>query len=142
MPGWPYRTAARILFVDDETSLRQIAADMLAELGYDVTLAGDGQEALDLLQRDPGAFDLLITDATMSRMAGAALIEAVRGLAPSLPAILCSGQGELMPGHRPAGVRFLAKPVTMAELATAIRATLATASPAPGPSGRQCRPGP
>jgi CheY-like chemotaxis protein len=115
----------RILFVDDEPALRQNAEDLLTNLGYRVVLAADGAEALDLLRRDPDACDLLVTDTTMPRMTGIDLVVAARKLIPQLPVILCSGQGDPPSGIRPAGVRFLTKPITATELAAAIAQVLA-----------------
>ena len=117
--GWARGSGERILLVDDEVALREITAELLTELDYRVTTARDGQEALELLTRDPAAFELLITDSTMPRLTGAALIAAAARIAPKLPVILCSGNADAAPG-----VRFLAKPVPMAALATAIRETL------------------
>lgn len=110
----------RILIVDDEPTICEIVGEMLRELNYRVVTAGDGREALDLVRADPQGFAVLITDLTMPRMTGVALINAVRELAPQMQVILCSGQGEMASDVRPRDVRFLTKPVTTAEMAAAV----------------------
>jgi chemosensory pili system protein ChpA (sensor histidine kinase/response regulator) len=65
----------RVLFVDDSLSVRKVAEKLLTELGAEVTLAVDGQDALDLLSRQ--AFDLVFTDLEMPRLHGFELIQAV-----------------------------------------------------------------
>jgi CheY-like chemotaxis protein len=109
----------RILFVDDEPVLCNLAAEALGNLNYVVTTVSDGQSALDLLKRDPLAFDLLITDSTMPRMTGPALIAAARIVNPNLRIILSSGQS-MSNAER----YFLAKPMTMSELGNMVRTAL------------------
>jgi PAS domain S-box-containing protein len=114
----------RILFVDDEAALRTIACELLAGLGYRVTPAQDGQQALELLQAQARDFDLVITDVTMPRLTGPELLLAVRELRPELPVLFITGRGnETLPAE-PAAVGTVAKPFTRAELAAAVRAAL------------------
>ncbi len=115
----------RILFVDDEIILCVLAREMLSALNYQVTIANDGEEALALIRQSAVPFDLVITDTTMPRLTGIELIATLRALHPGLPMILTSGQGPDSSATLPSDVRFLAKPITMAELATAIQAALA-----------------
>jgi len=115
----------RILFVDDEMILCELAREMLTLLNYQVTIANDGEEALVLIQQATTPFALVITDATMPRLTGTDLIATLKSLHPGLPVILTSGQGPDGSESWPSEVQFLAKPVTMAELSKAIRAALA-----------------
>ncbi len=120
------RGSERILFVDDEPVLRVLAEEMLGSLGYRVTVASDGQAALEELERTPTGFDLVITDTSMPRMTGLVLIAELRRRFPALPIIQCSGEsdGEGHAGVQTGAARFLAKPMTIAELATAVREVL------------------
>ena len=64
---------ARILIAEDEEALRGLIARALMQDGHEVMTANDGAEALDLLARERGAFDLLLTDIRMPVMDGIAL---------------------------------------------------------------------
>jgi two-component system cell cycle response regulator CpdR len=64
---------ARILVVDDEEAIRSLVARALAQDGHEIATAEDGADALDLLTRRPGGFDLLVADIRMPVMDGIAL---------------------------------------------------------------------
>jgi DNA-binding NtrC family response regulator len=66
----------RILVVDDEESIRSLLKTGLSELGYVVSLAENGEEALHLLEK--GSFDILIIDLVMPGMNGLDLIKKIR----------------------------------------------------------------
>ncbi len=66
----------KILFVDDSTSIRKLVEMILEQAGYEVTVAEDGQDALQFLDGRP--FDLVITDLHMPRMNGLELITSIR----------------------------------------------------------------
>ena len=68
----------RILFCDDIPMLREVVAVVLRKLGHEVDTSTDGQDALDKLQSNPGAFDLLITDNRMPRLSGIELVDKLR----------------------------------------------------------------
>jgi two-component system cell cycle sensor histidine kinase/response regulator CckA len=70
--------ATTILVVDDDEDFREVIAAILEKAGYDVLEAPNGAEAAAILDRRPGAVDLLITDIQMPKMTGAQLIECVR----------------------------------------------------------------
>jgi CheY-like chemotaxis protein len=65
-----------ILVVDDEVTIRSLLADVLSSVGFDVTLAKDGQESLD--QMEDNRFDLLITDINMPRLDGIELLKRMK----------------------------------------------------------------
>ena len=67
-----------ILVVDDTRSMRKMVAAVLAEAGYSVSEAGDGDEALELAQTR--RFDLVVTDHNMPRMDGVTLVSELRRL--------------------------------------------------------------
>jgi len=109
-----------VLLADDEAELRSVMAEMLEDwFDLEVVTASDGQEALEIFQQRPEAFDLVILDATMPRMGGVAAFAAMRERRPGLPGILCSGYA--VPASREQAVTqgfadFLKKPFSSAEL--------------------------
>lgn len=87
----PSETGKHILFVDDEKSLALLGADLLEEMGYRVTCAFNGEEALELFQQQLSSFDLAITDVSMPGMSGIELAQELFRLSPTTPVIICSG---------------------------------------------------
>ena len=69
---------ARVLVVDDSVSIRQMVEMTLRSADFDVTLAEDGQHALEVCSNK--AFDFVLTDQNMPRMDGLTLIKNLRGL--------------------------------------------------------------
>jgi two-component system cell cycle sensor histidine kinase/response regulator CckA len=120
--------AGRILFVEDEPAVRNIAARLLRERGYEVIEAGDGEEALDLAERHAGTIDLLISDVIMPGMDGPSLLKAARPFLGAAPVMFISGYAEaefsdLLEGET--GVSFLAKPLDLKTLAERVKARIA-----------------
>ena len=76
----PY-DAKRILIVDDEPLLRDFLQEILARKHYTVAVAGDGEEALSLLENEEYA--LVFTDWRMGKMDGVSLLRAARRVSPS-----------------------------------------------------------
>jgi len=119
----------RILFVDDEAMLADIAGRVLRSLGYRVTTRTSSVEALELFRARHGDFDLVITDMTMPNMTGADLARQMLAIRPGLPVILCTGYSEIMSAEqaRQAGIRgYVMKPLTRREIAKAVRSALDT----------------
>jgi CheY-like chemotaxis protein len=117
----------RILFVDDEEDLVEMAEDILDELGYVVTSTVNGHEALALIKQDPSRFDLIITDQTMPGMTGLDLAEKVLALRGDMPIVLCTGFSHAVDAGaaQQAGIKALAmKPFTKREIVTTIRKAL------------------
>ncbi len=86
----------RLLFVEDEKNLAESSKDLLEALGYEVVLAADGLEALELFKADPDGFDAVLTDMTMPRMTGKDLARELLALRPKLPIIVCTGFSDLL----------------------------------------------
>jgi PAS domain S-box-containing protein len=114
--------ALNILLVDDHDGVRATTAALLEDLGHSVRHVTEGAHALELFRKDPGAFDLLITDYAMPRMSGAELVRQVRSQAEDFPALIITGyaQADFNASESP-DVRFLAKPFTAEQLKTALR---------------------
>jgi len=79
----------KILLVDDDDSLRRVAALQLEDVGYEVTPAADGGEAKSLLER--GHFDLVITDLKMRRVGGLELLTWIKERSPDTQVIMMTG---------------------------------------------------
>jgi DNA-binding response OmpR family regulator len=97
-PTAPARSAAmsppaRLLLVDDEANIRRTLGALLQRAGYEVAFAGDGEEALALLDRQP--FDLAIVDLKMPGMGGMEVIAAARTRQPDIAVIVLTGHGSL-----------------------------------------------
>nr|WP_320132396.1 response regulator [uncultured Holophaga sp.] len=118
----------RVLLVDDEPLVLETAASTLKSLGFQVTLATDGLEALELFRETPEDFALVLMDITMPRMDGKEAFEAMRAIRADIPIILCSGYTDLDSIQQPLGSRqteFLPKPYQMRDLQRVIRFCLA-----------------
>jgi CheY-like chemotaxis protein len=112
------RASGRVLLVDDEDVVRVATADMLVELGYQVTEAESGQAALDIMgQQD---FDLLVSDHMMPGMAGTDLARIAVAQCPALRVLIISGYAEVE-SVAPDLAR-LTKPFRTADLGEAITA--------------------
>src|SRR6266849_4315258 len=85
--------ADRVLVVDDEQSLRKVLAATLQREGYEVTVCGDGEEAIAALERD-GA-DVVVTDLVMPRMDGLTLLRKVVARHPDVPVIVVTAHGRI-----------------------------------------------
>ena len=117
---------ATVLVVDDESSLRRLIARRLANEGYRVLEAGDGIEALALLQTPDTDIRLVITDIRMPRMDGYALADQIGDRPKSPPIIFVSGYGQTgvwLPGS------VFAKPFSLDALMEEVRRLLSPGKP-------------
>jgi len=81
----------RILFVDDNEMIANSGKLLLEARGFQVTLAQNGEEALDLFKADSQSFDLIFSDLTMPKMNGLDLSLAIRQISQTVPIIITSG---------------------------------------------------
>ena len=119
---------ARILIAEDEDSLRHLVARALSLDGHRVMTANDGAEALDLLAREHGAFELLLTDIRMPVMDGIALALAAARDHPQLAILLMTGyadQRERAHGLDALIHDVIAKPFSLITIRSAINDALA-----------------
>jgi two-component system, cell cycle response regulator CpdR len=85
---------ARILIAEDEEALRAFVMRALMQDGHEVVATADGGEALDVLTREQGRFDLLLTDIRMPVMDGIALALAAARDWPELTILLMTGYAD------------------------------------------------
>jgi two-component system, cell cycle sensor histidine kinase and response regulator CckA len=116
-----------ILLVEDEEGLRALNARGLASRGYTVLEAGNGVEAIDVLEKSDGRVDLVVSDVVMPEMDGPTLARELRIRNPGLKIIFVSGYAEdAFQKHLPEGqFEFLPKPFTLKQLVEAVKVTLA-----------------
>ena len=126
------RLRGSVLIADDEQAVGEFMRELLATWGVEATCVDRGQAALELVRREPGRYDLIITDQTMPGMTGLELLAHLRAEGCTVPVVLYSGHGDNLvlaesPEARPCAL--LRKPVDPAHLAQALEACL--------PSGAQ-----
>jgi CheY-like chemotaxis protein len=119
---------ARILIAEDEEGLRTLVARALALDGHEVVTAGDGAEALDLLNRTQDAFALLLTDIRMPIMDGIALALAAARDHPHLGILLMTGYADQR--ERAGGLEALihdviTKPFSVSTIRSAVKQAIA-----------------
>jgi len=127
-PGAPRGPVSNsVLLVDDDHSVREVTAQMLSNLGYAVTQADSGQQALQLLQ-DGIRVDLLLADFAMPGMNGGELARAVLSRYPTLPVVFITGYAEL--GELGMGSStIIQKPFREEQLASKLNLVLKEAMP-------------
>jgi CheY-like chemotaxis protein len=81
----------RLLLVDDEEVIREVGQKQLERLGYQVSLAQNGQEALERFAEQRAAIDLVILDMIMPGMGGGETFDRLRAIDPRVKVLLCSG---------------------------------------------------
>ncbi len=118
-------TAKKLLLVDDDTGIQMMLGDFLVMHGYEVSVAGSGEEALQKLAHEHP--DLIILDMGMPGMGGAAFLEAITNdlgetLVPVLVLTARSGMAEYFTNRQIAG--FLTKPTEPDDLLEEVKRIL------------------
>ena len=120
----------KLLVVDDNPVILQILSSIITHFGHGVDEAGDGLEAIRLLQH--GRYDIVVTDADMPRVDGIQLCRFVKGQRPDIRVIGMSGDLSALKEMKNAGADIcLSKPFGLDELQVAIESRF-QASPSPG----------
>lgn len=117
-----------ILLIDDEELVRAVALTMLTKLGYNVFMAENGEEGLEIYKAHKKEIQLVVLDMIMPVMSGRETFFALNKLAPSLPIVIASGfiREEDLAIQKKMGVAgFLRKPYHSAELAEVIAKAIA-----------------
>ena len=116
-----------ILVVDDDQAVRDALRRALRMQGYDVSVAGDGEEALLKLRANPNATDLLIVDILMPRLDGIEMTRRLRADGNQVPILMLTARDQV--ADRVAGLEagaddYLVKPFALEELVARVRALL------------------
>ena len=126
-PGRPERGTGRILLVDDESVVRNVASSMLSRLGYEVVQASSAEDAVERYRAEWPSIDLAVIDMVMPRVGGRECFLALKAINPSVVAVLSTGYGlngkaqELVDE----GMRgFIQKPYTLQDLSVAVATAL------------------
>jgi len=117
-----------ILLVEDEEGLRGLNARGLTSRGYTVLEAGNGVEAIEVIEKRGGDVDLVVSDVVMPEMDGPTLATKLREINPGLKIIFVSGYAEdAFDKNLPDDVKFnfLPKPFTLKQLVAAVKDTMA-----------------
>lgn len=122
------QSAGKALVVDDEIYVREVTASTLEELGYETLLAGDGATALELFRNHQSEVKIAVIDVVMPAMMGDQLLDELRLLAPTLPAVIVSGFTDrrvIKPGSGD-NTQFLQKPFHPEELIAVVKQVMRT----------------
>jgi len=119
---------ANILLVEDDISVRILAARAIETAGHSVTLADDGDEGLAAICASEGCFDLVVSDIRMPAMDGIEMAKAAAARYPGLRILLMTGYAEQR--ERAADLNgivldVLSKPFTLAEIRERVTRALA-----------------
>ncbi|MBD3176955.1 MAG: response regulator [Armatimonadia bacterium] len=116
-----------ILVADDDDPVREVVGEYLSQAGYDVVLAQDGQEAVELFEARGDEIALVILDIMMPRLDGREAFRIIREQSPSVPVIFSSGYDKRSSVSRFTGEdiqHFLQKPFRPSELLRLVRSVL------------------
>ncbi|WP_315837575.1 response regulator [Bradyrhizobium prioriisuperbiae] len=120
---------SRVLIADDEDSMRSLVARAIAMDGHEIVTAEDGAEALEILSRENGAFDLLLSDIKMPIMDGIALALTAARDFPDVTILLMTGfadQRERASGLDAIVHDVVTKPFSVADIRSAVARALAS----------------
>jgi CheY-like chemotaxis protein len=87
----PDATGRRVLLVDDESTIRNVGARILKRIGYEVLPCSSAIEGLAYFKKDPGGFDLVLSDLTMPEMTGVEFATACLAIRPEIPFVVMTG---------------------------------------------------
>jgi len=125
-PVVPVRGKETILLVDDEPMIRHLGQTILRQYGYQVFLAEDGLEAVEIYAREKDSIDLVVLDLTMPNLSGQDALAQMRAIDPGVGVVFASGySADQIDDSESLGVLgFINKPFLPKDLAAAVRAAL------------------
>jgi two-component system response regulator MprA len=127
----PHNARVKILVVDDDRAVRESLRRALELQGYEVELAGDGAEALEVLSAN-GQVDAVVLDILMPGIDGLEVCRRIRGRGDSIPVLMLTARdavGDRVEGLDAGADDYLVKPFALEELLARVRALLRRASP-------------
>lgn len=116
---------ARILVVDDEDALRTVLSSELEGEGYEVDTAGDGDEAIDIVQKKQ--FNLVLLDIKMPKVDGFEVLKFIKDKSPHVKVIMLTGFADLknaIESKKLGAEDFVSKPYYLVDLLTTIERVL------------------
>jgi signal transduction histidine kinase/CheY-like chemotaxis protein/HAMP domain-containing protein len=130
----------KVLLVDDEEMVLDVGQKILGAMGYDVSLAKSGKEAIDLYRDQNGRIDLVLLDMVMPDMCGGETYDSLKRINPAVKVLLSSGysiDGQAAEILKRGCNGFIQKPFNMEQLSRKIRDVLQ--QPPPGCDMPECR---
>ncbi|MER8547160.1 MULTISPECIES: response regulator [unclassified Mesorhizobium] len=119
---------ANLLIVEDDESVRTLAARALERAGHNVTVAADGAHGLSLIRAAQGSYDLVLSDIRMPEMDGIEMAKAAAALFPAMKIMLMTGyadQRERADELDGIILDVVQKPFTLAEIRARVEQALA-----------------
>jgi CheY-like chemotaxis protein len=127
-PRWkPAAGSGTILLIDDEQAVLEVTAQMIERLGYTVTRARNGREAIERFRENPEGFSLVILDMIMPEMGGGEVFDQLKRIHPRAKVLLASGysmQGQAREIMNRGCIGFIQKPFTLQDLSIRLEAIL------------------
>lgn len=118
----PTQHKLRVLFVDDESAIRQVMNIELPRMGHDVTICEDGESAIEALEKN--TFEAAIVDLRMPGLSGWEVVEQLKKVSPETEFIISTGHGNLdeaIRAIRQGAYDFLPKPCKLFEIANVLQ---------------------
>ncbi len=134
-PATSARRSGRVLVVDDEPVLLDVATRLLGVLGFEVTAFATGAEALAAFTASPAGWALVLTDQTMPGLSGVDVLNAVKEARPDLPVVIMTGHSDKLTLAADGGVgadAVLRKPFNKRTLTDLLQVVLGPGSGAAG----------
>lgn len=119
--------SGKILLVDDEEFIRDVASEILSEIGYDVVCADSGKKAIEIYMLERDSIDMIILDMIMPDMGGGETFDALKKITPEVKVLLASGysiNGQASDILKRGCKGFIQKPFDLIQLSQKIREIL------------------
>lgn len=111
--------AKRILIVEDNEMNMKLMADILEEIGYDITKAEDGEIALKVLEKQD--FDLILLDIQLPKKSGYDVLKEMKKNIPTIAVSACCMEDEILKAKTNGCLDYIKKPLNINEFVTKIR---------------------
>ncbi|MFO0821774.1 MAG: PAS domain S-box protein [Gemmataceae bacterium] len=122
-----WRGSGLVLVVDDDPTVRTLTKQILETMGFNVLVAKDGREGVDMFRKQAGQLRLVLLDLVMPHLNGDAAFREMKQIRDDIPTLVLSGYNEQEANTRfteQEGVNFVQKPYEYDDLVAAIRKAL------------------